>query len=263
MEQKQKPKKTVTKLSLLSLGVWSALVSMSLMADTPPITDVQQIQNAIVNDVGQAQVEANAKAWGLSVEDYQRYLWLMQNTPSQHWYKDLDPAEVLALNAEKPSEMLEYAKIQARNMHVRVTRELAFNKLYPEAYKALYPDEKPIASSDIRPDSTLQAGDRVWLFVGVDTPLGRFAYEHLIKTVEATPGVILDIYFVGDNVSQQAIQSWAENMNIPHEIVNKLVTLNFGNARFKNVTTGQKASLPFIGIVHNDHFQPVTLSSVL
>ncbi|MBY0378204.1 MAG: hypothetical protein K2Q33_06565, partial [Gammaproteobacteria bacterium] len=155
----------------------------------------------------------------------------------------------------------EYAKIQARNMHVKVTRELAFNKLYKEAYSELYPNEKPIMSPDSDKEAPeLQEGDRVWLFVAVDTPLGRFAYQHVIKAVQATPGSTLDIYFVGQP-SQTAIQAWAASVNVPHDM--KQVTLNYGNDRFASLTKDKTVNLPFVGIVHNDHFQPISLSSVL
>ncbi len=118
--------------------------------------------------------------WGLTTEEFKHYLWLMQNTPSGHWYKNLDPTEVLALNAKDPREMMKHTKEQARNMHVRVTRELAFNKLYTKAYKTLYPNERPVMTSVAKnsQSTALQPGDRVWLFVGIHTPLGGFAYQH-------------------------------------------------------------------------------------
>lgn len=262
-QQKRKNKKNnkpIRKACLLALGIWSSLVSMSLIAE-PSVTQDNPTQNTIVADANSTLIEADAKAWGLSTDDYKHYLWLMQNTPSQHWYKHLDPAEVLALNADKPSGMRQYAEIQARNMHVKVTRELAFNKLYKEAYSELYPNEKPIMSPNSAEQApSLQSGDRVWLFVGVDTPLGRFAYQHLIKAVQATPGSTLDIYFV-DQPSQSAIQAWAESVDVPHDM--SQVTLNYGDDRFKSLTKDKATNLPFVGIVHGDHFQPINLSSVL
>jgi len=242
------------------------LTAVPVFADTPQMVDPQQTQTQIVQTLTSQQysLKDRAKMWGLSTEDYKHYLNLMKNTPSGHWYKRLDPAEVLALNAKDPSQMMVYAKVQARNMHARVTRELAFDKIYSEAYKQLYPNEKPILSPDQSAQgAALQSGDRVWLFVGVNTPLGSFAYQHLLKEVQATSGAVLDIYFVGNNVTQQSIQQWAMSMAIPRNIVNKQVTLNYGNDRFESLTKGKKVSLPFVGVVHDSHFQPITLSSVL
>lgn len=236
------------------------------LADTPQLVQTQQTQDHVVRSLPtQDSLKDQAKMWGLTTEEFKRYLWLMKNTPSAHWYKDLDPAEVLALNAKDPNDMMQYAKIQARNMHARVTRELAFNRIYSKAYKKLYPYEKPImtpGSMNLR-SHALQAGDRVWLFVGINTPLGRFAYQHLIKAIQATPDTVLDIYFVGKQVNQKSIETWAANIGIPPNIVNKKVTLNYGNERFENVSKGEKFNLPLVGVVHNAHFQPITLSSVL
>ncbi|MCW5588117.1 MAG: TIGR03759 family integrating conjugative element protein [Legionellales bacterium] len=243
-----------------------SFTTLPALADTLQLVQTQQTQDQIVQSLPiQDSLKDQAKMWGLTTEAFKHYLWLMKNTPSGYWYKDLDPTEVLALNAKDPNDMMQYAKIQAHNMHARVTRELAFNSIYSKAYKKLYPNEKPImtpGSMNLQ-SSALQAGDRVWLFVGIHTPLGRFAYQHLIKTIQATPDTVLDIYFVGKHVNQKSIETWAANIGIPPDIVNKQVTLNYGNSRFESISKGKKGNLPFVGVVHNSHFQPITLSSVL
>jgi len=243
-----------------------SLTAVPALADTPQLVSTHATQNHIVSGVTtQTSLQERAKKWGLTTQSFKRYRWLMKNTPSGHWYPDLDPAEVLALNTKDPKAMQHYAIIQARNMHARVTRELAFNRLYAKAYRQLYPHEKPIMSPDDQhwPSVALQSGDRVWLFVGVHTPLGRFVYQHLIKTVLATPNTVLDIYFVGKQVSQHAIETWAATIGIPPTMINQRVTLNYGNRRLQQVTNGKKPNLPFVGIVHQSHFQPINLSSVL
>lgn len=254
----------------LSFFIVSASLSLSgsIFADSLQITQPNQTQTQIVQSVSsQPDLQDQARQWGLNTDDYQHYLWLMKNTPSSKWYAQLDPAEVLALNADDPSGMMKYAQIQARNMHVRVTRELAFNKMYAVAYKQLYPTEKPIQSSmtnsAIGSGLALQSGERVWLFTGVNTPLGSFVYQHLMKEVQQTPNTVLDIYFVGNQLTQQAIQQWAVASNIPHNMINQQVTLNYGNDRFQSVTKGKGVNLPYVGVVHNQNFQAITLSSVL
>lgn len=214
-------------------------------------------------------LKTQAKAWGLRLNEYKHYLWLMQHTQNGHWYRALDPAEVLALNARDTDEMMQYAKIEARNVHMRVMRELAFNKLYAKAYAALYPHEKPIMSPMTQrlQGDLLHKGDRVWLFLGIHTPLGPFAYQHLIKVVQNTPNTVLDIYFVGKDVNQKTIQAWAISAGIPKALVNQQVTLNMGNDRFEEITQdkreGEKVELPYIGVIHHAHFQPITLSSAI
>ncbi len=223
---------------------------------------VPQIQKTIVE---QTTIQQEEKLWGLSTEQYTKYVWLMKNTPSGHWYKNLDPAEVLALNSNNKDDMLQYAKIEAEVMHQRVTQELAFDLIYTKAYQEVYPNEKPIMPPSVQPlpGQLLQSGDHVWLFIGINTPLGKFVYQHLIKVVEAVPNTALDIYFVGNHLSQATIQAWAVASGIPLDSVNKQVTLNFGNARFASIENGKNIALPFVGIVHDQHFQPIMLSSVL
>ena len=237
---------------------------VSTFADTIHLVNPQQTQNKIIQTEASQESELNNRAemWGLSTENFKHYLWLMKNTPSGLWYKNLDPPEVLALNAKNSDQMMQYAETQARNMHKRVTRELIFDQVYSQAYKQLYPTEKAIMTQGQSGDA-LQSGDRVWLFVKMNTPLGSFAYKHLLKAVQETPDTVLDIYFIGKNITKKNIQHWAVNMDVPQNLVNKKITLNFGSSRFASLTKGKKVSLPFVGILHDNHFQPITLSSVL
>src|SRR5207247_9437631 len=110
-------------------------------------------------------------------------------------------------------------KINAQNMYKRFTRELVFDQVYLKAYKQLYPTERAIMTQGQSGD-TLQSGDRVWLFVKMNTPLGSFAYQHLLKVVQATQNTVLDIYFIGKNVTKANIQQWAMNMDVPEKLVN-------------------------------------------
>ncbi len=256
---------------VLNTFVWGGLLlfgSTTIWADSLLITQPNQTQTQVVQSINaQLNQQDQAKQWGLSNEDYQHYLWLMKNTPSGKWYAQLDPAEVLALNADSQNDMMKYAQAQARNMHIRVTRELAFNRLYGEAYKQLYPNEKPIQSSSPSVSAgtgfALQSGDRIWFFTDTNTPLSSFVYQHLMKEVQKTPNTTLDIYFVGKQVNQQSIQQWAAAANIPRTMINQQVTLNYGNDRFQSITQGKGVNLPYVGVLHNQNFQPITLSSVL
>lgn len=211
----------------------------------------------------QERIKNDAVMWGLTVSQYVHYERLMKNTPSGHWYKNLDPAEVLALNASSQNRMMRYAKIQARLMHQRVTRELTFNLLYTRAYQELYPNEKPIMPRSSSMSQILQSGDHIWLFVGINTPLGKLIYQHIIKIIKSVPNTTVDIYFVGKHLSQGSVQEWAVNSGIAPAMINNEVTLNYGNTRFQAIANGKNLSLPFVGIVHKQHFQAIGLSSLL
>lgn len=237
----------------------SAMADVLIAAPLAIGTEIQQ------TPISQDHIKYESAFWKISMKDYEHYLWLMKNTPSGHWYKRLDPAEVLALNSNNQNEMLRYAKCEAKLMHCRVGQELAFDLLYAEAYREEYPNERPIMPSDVKSLSgqLLRPGDRVWLFIGIHSPLGKFIYQYLMKTVRAIPNTALDIYFVGKDLSRERIQAWAIANKISPGIINKQVTLNFGNTRFTSIENGKTLNLPFVGIIHDEHFQPITLSSVL
>ena len=172
-------------------------------ADSPQVIQPQRKQNQIMDlPLQTVDLYKQAKMWGLTPKAFKHYLWLMKHTPSGYWYTHLDPPEILALNAKSRTEMMRYALIQAQSMHRRVSRELAFNKLYVEAYRALYPHEKAIRSPHRLSKDDLQSGDRLWLFVEIHASLSYVVYQHLIQIVQAASGVRLDIYFVGNDVSE-------------------------------------------------------------
>src|SRR3990167_10959156 len=146
----------------------------------PSLTTLQEEKITTLPDLAN-----KAPIWHLNTDDYQHYLWLMKNTPNGKWYPQLDPAEVLGLNADSEDEMLKYAKIQAQMTHDKVSRELAFTQLYRKAYQSLYPNELPIQSklNTNHRGFFLQPGDRVWLFTGVQTTLSNFVYQSLINVI--------------------------------------------------------------------------------
>lgn len=269
MQQSKQPKlSNVQNPNFKRIKLWCmsiflmAITSIPVFAAPTEITQPQVTQNILSQPRGLAQ---EASSWGITTPEYQHYLWLMQNTPNGHWYQSLDPTEVLALNATTQEDRIKYTKIQAKAMHQRVSRELDFNKLYSKVYSELYPSQKPISShvKNNLHDTALHPGDRIWLFTGVNTPLGSFVYQHLVKTILSHPQIQFDIYFVGSHLTSDEIQQWAIDNHLPHNKINTQISLNFGNQRFKTITQSKSTTLPLVGVVHQQHFQPITLSSVI
>jgi hypothetical protein len=92
-----------------------------------------------------SEQETIASGWGITTDDYIKYLDLMNNTSSGHWYTTLDPVEVLGINATNNEARHRYALIAAHGAFARVEKELAFQRAYDEAFKSLYGNIKPIA----------------------------------------------------------------------------------------------------------------------
>ncbi len=85
-----------------------------------------------------------AKPWGLSSQEYQQYLNEMAEGPNQLWWKDIDPPQVLGMNAKTEEERLKYAKIDVELDQERAAKEIAFQEAYTAAFRELYPNAKPI-----------------------------------------------------------------------------------------------------------------------
>lgn len=209
--------------------------------------------------------QTKAQQWRLSLQDYQRYENLIQNTPSGHWYKQLDPAEVLALNTNNKSGMMKYAKIEARLNHQRIQRELDFDTIYRQAYIALYPKQKPIMPPGIGNRSliSLANGDHIWLFVNLHSAMTNLLMPRLLKLLKQHQESKLDIYFIGKDIDPSNIQAWAALHQLPHDLMQQRISLNIDQHRLSTVSNNQAVTLPYIGLVHQGHFQTLAVSSLL
>ncbi len=99
------------------------------------------------------QQKTVATQWKLSVNDYSKYLWLMNNTPAGIYYKDrnLDPSWILGFNAKDDQERQKFVAIAIQNERERLSKELAFQQEFTRMQEQLYPDLAPVLW---RPDNT-------------------------------------------------------------------------------------------------------------
>lgn len=222
--------------------------------------------NTITHDhTTELDQQTKAQQWQLTLQDYQRYERLMQNTPSGHWYTQLDPAEVLALNANNKESMIKYAKLEARLNHQRIQRELDFDTIYRQAYRTLYPKQKPIMPPGSKSPSvsTLTNGDHIWLFVNFHSPMTNLLMPNLLTVLKHHRESKLDIYFVGQHIEPSHIQAWAALHQLPHDLMQHRISLNIDQHRLSTVSNNQSVTLPYVGLVHQGHFQTLAVSSLL
>src|SRR4051794_15526762 len=100
-------RKMITTFSLL------LLMNISYAQEVVNSNEKNSIEhNSIVNST---QV-GNAEEWGLTAEEWSRYLHLMQG-PDSHWYPRLSPPEILGLEAENSQQQKHFAEIVAKNEH--------------------------------------------------------------------------------------------------------------------------------------------------
>lgn len=121
------------KLSLLSFLVVSSMAkadptqSNRLLYETANRTSSTE-KSLDVKSLNQTELSQKAQEWGLTTEEWQRYLEL-QKGERGIWSPNLDPLTTLGIEAKTEEERTRYAELLARKMYERVERELAFNVL--------------------------------------------------------------------------------------------------------------------------------------
>src|SRR3990167_963901 len=134
----------------------------------PVILTTTDFQNLSVD-----QQKAVSTNWGLTPIEYGQYLSDMQNSSDGLWYKNLDPAEVLLINAKNDEARNHYADIVVKLVHDRGERELAAQLAYQNAWQRLYPNLPRIRLNQGGSGSsdgmiTLTSGDSLLFFTSLD-----------------------------------------------------------------------------------------------
>lgn len=106
--------------------------------------------------------QQQATAWGVTPEEWQRYLTLKQQARGV-WSPGLDPLTTLGVEADTDHERQRFAELLVRQEYQRLEKELAFQRAYDAAWQRLYPGLTPLKTT-----STSTA--RISLFVQEDCP---------------------------------------------------------------------------------------------
>ena len=232
----------------------------------------EQTSNVTVKrtDVDHSSMSAAqaAKMWGLSKVQYRLYLKEMATTPSARWWKDLDPPQVLGMNATTENERMEFAMIDAHLDHVRVSREVAFQHAYNKAFAKLYPNAKLIAINTNKQaqSANIHKGDRYYLFTALNDPEGAMLATKITRLRTNKSNIKLNVFFVG-KVSVFDIQHWARGNNLPRALKNNdRITLNHNKSRggnmLKQIVKTTSVSLPVLVRVRSGRSNIISLSSI-
>ncbi|MGX2949639.1 TIGR03759 family integrating conjugative element protein [Ursidibacter sp. B-7004-1] len=175
-----------------------------------------------------------AKEWGLTVEEWNRYTELMKGERGM-WSPNLDPLTALGIEARTAEEREKYARMLVKKYYERVSKELDFDKVYRQEFEKLYPNELPF---EVEPHISQSVG-RVIYFTRFDncdsckSDLGKI----LSYANNQTP---LDIYIVGQNISDNDIRKWAADNNIdPIKVSKRLITLNHDKGYWLQYSLGK------------------------
>ena len=254
--------------AILSVGATLALASNAATVHSNTNASIDDLHVAITKTAFVSLPESEqshiAKIWDVTRHEYGQYLSDMHNTPDGKWYKTLDPAEVLLINAKDEDARMHYAKIVARMAHDRGSREMAAQVAYNKAFKLLYPGEPririPHDSAFMTPE--LGAGDVIVYFTDLSSPIGKSTLQTLMSIVRSQKGVHLKIYLEG-NPSSADVQSWASAQKIPHDLYKQgVITMQIdSDGYFKTLTHG-KSALPFVALDAHGKLKPVGINNL-
>lgn len=192
------------------------------------------------------------KVWGLTEQEWTEYLNIKQG-PRGYWSPDLDPLTALGIHADTEAKQRKYARLLAALEKTRVEKELAFQRIYQEEFKALYPELDTFDRDKIRTllveryqqGTTFKAGDRALAFVSTDCPQCLALPGVLIERAKAIPRFAVDFYFVGSDTSNEAIRRWAAQVGIPKKLVDAgRITLNHDQGTLAQLINNPFPTLP-------------------
>lgn len=223
-------------LSLLSLFASinvNAANNGALIADVADRT-ATTIKNLDINALTPTEMEKKAQEWGLTTEEWQRYMMLQQGERGI-WSPNLDPLTVLGIEAKTDAERTHYAELLARKMYERVERELAFQRAYDKAFAKLYPNELPFT---VEPHISQSVGRVIYFTRLNNCPKCESDISRILSHVDnKTP---VDIYIVGLAGNDNAIREWAKKHQIdPVKVKQRLITLNHDNGYWLRYTNGK------------------------
>ncbi|MBS3048835.1 TIGR03759 family integrating conjugative element protein [Enterobacter mori] len=190
----------------------------------------------------QAITHMQAQQWGLTDSEWQRYQQLLQGERGI-WSPGLDPITTLGVETNSDAERQRYAELLARKEHLRVEKELAFQRAYDQAWKRLYPMLTPIRSV-VQP--------RLALFVSEKCPACETLVQKLIN--DDRP---LDIWLVNSRHDDASLQRWALHQHIDMRKVERgQITLNHDSGRWQRLSGGK---LPLLLEQQGEKWRPVSM----
>lgn len=239
----------------------------------------QNTQSSQQEQINQISIDQKAKMWGLTTDQYKEYLTEMSDTPSGYWWKDIDPPQVLGMNAKTDEERMQYARIDVQVDQERASKEIDFQHAYDRAFAEAYPRAKIIdnqssgkeaRSASVSNTQSLQSNDRFYLFTPLNDSEGVMLASKIIRLMRknsaSASSVSLNIFFVGD-ASFEDIQGWAKGNNVPKELPNNdQVTLNHnekdGSNMLQQVLKTTKVSFPVLVRLRGNRSEVIELKSL-
>ena len=198
-----------------------------------------KFNNIVIDD----ELKENADYWGLTIEEWSKFEKIKKIGGRGYWTPNLDPLTTLGVEALTDDERVRYAILLAKKETERVNKEIAFQRIYDDVYKKLYPNVLPIeldGNPNFIAPVNVNSIERLILFIDINDLVRSV---NLMNTVLKT-GKDVDIYFINTNGDDKLIQAWAFKHNLPVErIKSGNITLNHDVGECNNLANGTVPSL--------------------
>lgn len=223
-----------------------------------------QVKTAVTLTAAQKH---EASVWNLSEDQEKRYLKLMENRSHVYYaHQNVSPIEILGMNARDDQERTYYAKLFATQEAQRLAKELVFISDFNHAYSDLMAQYKlpvlnPFDVSKYSPyryqPVHLEMNDKLMFFVHLKDSV-RSIMGSLMSLIIQTPGVQLNMYFVGGQIQDADIQHWAKSQAIPPILVSRqILTLNRGAEPYMAKNPNMK--LPALFLIRSGETSQINL----
>lgn len=204
-----------------------------------------------------------AKAWGLTPEEYAKYLYYIHYTPDATTYdaKTTNPLWILAAHTKDQQLYEEYLRKSVVIEHYEVGRMLKVGQDFSKMAKKMYPNEYPVMPPWLITNK-LQSGDVVQLFCNVKNQTCNNLLGKILPQIRNTTGTQLDVFAVGKANAKDIIQFGKTNKINQTEVANKKITLNFGSKAFALLQNAahKKLPLPFVVVRRAGQEIPINLT---
>lgn len=210
-----------------------------------------------------------ALVWELTDADMKRYKLLMDNK-SGIYYEGLrlTPLDILGINARNQQERDRFARLSAKFEAQKVAKNLAWNNAHFRAYQKVVEGIPVIQNFDAskygphayRP-IVLKDSQQLHFFIKKDDAVTTLITP-LVKAIEESQNTLLIINCIDCKAID--MQIWANNHNIPKELVDKgRVRLDLGRIQFDVLTLPNKEKrTPLLISVLGNHANLVDLGSL-
>jgi integrating conjugative element protein (TIGR03759 family) len=186
--------------------------------------------------------QTKAARWGLEIAEWERFKQLMEG-PLGTYSPNIDPLTALGIEAKSEDERSRYAELQVQMESARVTKLLAYQNAYDQAYKRLFPDILPVdlvGQSQPPQASSPASSGRIAVFVELDCS----ACETQVKNLQRD-GQHFDIYLLGSKGNDDALRAWALKAGVqPEKVRNRQITLNHDGGRW--ISIGGSGKFPAV-----------------